>query len=62
MSRVAYSALGRPGGFTPSARYAPVVVEEAPPVAVDAAAEAYRSGFEDGQVSAVVAGGLFLFV
>ena len=52
MSRVAYSALGRPGGFTPSAHYAPVVVEEAPPVAVDAAAEAYRSGFEDGQVSA----------
>ena len=52
MSRISYSALGKPGGFTPSARYARVVVEEAEPLAVDAAAEAYRSGFEDGQISA----------
>jgi flagellar assembly protein FliH len=52
MSRIAYSALGKPGGFTPSSRYARVVVEEAPQVPVDPAGDAYRSGFEDGQISA----------
>jgi len=52
MSRIAYSSLGKPGGFTPSARYARAVLEEAPATPVDSAAEAYRSGFEDGQISA----------
>lgn len=52
MSRIAYSALGKPGGFTPSARYARAVIENASPVPVDTVADAYRSGFEDGQISA----------
>ena len=53
MSRISYSALGKPGGFTPSNRYARAVVEPmATPAPVDAVAEAYRSGFEDGQISA----------
>tara|TARA_R110002072_G_scaffold292544_5_gene461373 strand:- start:301 stop:879 length:579 start_codon:yes stop_codon:yes gene_type:complete len=53
MSRISYSALGKPGGFTPSNRYARAVVEAAAtPEPVDAVAEAYRSGFEDGQISA----------
>lgn len=53
MSRIAYSALGKPGGFTASNRYARAVVEPAAAAEpVDAVAEAYRSGFEDGQISA----------
>lgn len=52
MSRIAYSALGKPGGFTPSARYARAVAEKVPSVPVDAVADAYRSGFEDGQIAA----------
>ncbi len=52
MSRIAYSALGKPGGFIANARYARTVVDEALPVPVDDAEEAYRSGFEEGQISA----------
>ena len=53
MSRIAYAALGRPGAFTPNARFARSPVPQAPdPVETDPAVDAYSSGYRDGLAAA----------
>lgn len=54
MSRIAYSSLGKRGNFSRDNRYTKPAVEATPAeVEVeDAAEQAYRAGYEDGQVSA----------
>lgn len=52
MSRVAYSSLGRRGGFQPSARYAQRPGGNALPPPADPATDAYRIGYEDGERAA----------
>lgn len=54
MSRIAYAALGKRGSFARDDRYTKPQVQNVPADAVieDAAEQAYRAGYEDGQVSA----------
>lgn len=54
MSRIAYASLGRPGAFTPSARYAREPATPVPdaPVETDPAADAYTNGYRDGLAAA----------
>ena len=54
MSRIAYSALGRRGSFSPDSRYTRQEAASAPPAdnQPDAAERAYSAGYEDGQISA----------
>ena len=54
MSRIAYADLGRPGAFTPSVRYARASAPPPPtqPVETDPVADAYASGYRDGQAAA----------
>ncbi|MCH2487371.1 MAG: hypothetical protein MK010_06485 [Erythrobacter sp.] len=53
MSRIAYASLGRPGAFTPNARFARAPAAPAPePAPSDPADDAYASGYRDGQAAA----------
>lgn len=53
MSRIAYASLGRPGAFTPNARFTrSPAAPQADPVATDPAADAYAIGYRDGQAAA----------
>ncbi len=52
MSRIVYAALGKPGIFVRDNRYAkPSEDAVAPMEPEDAAKQAYRAGYEDGQLS-----------
>lgn len=51
MSRVAYASLGRRGSFALDSRYTKPMLEAASMVEPDAAEQAYRTGYEDGQAA-----------
>ena len=53
MSRIVYAAIGKAGSFVRDIRYAkPSELAAAPIDPEDAADQAYRAGYEDGQLSA----------
>ena len=52
MSRVAYAALGKRGSFSRDTRYTAPPADAVPAAPTeDAAEQAYRAGYEDGQIS-----------